>query len=154
MSTCSNNSEVSNSGLPSQSVPVLTSGIESIQFGLERDLNKQFKRESRATLSDEEAFGGSVIFSDSGSNKHSNDPNKAQDEAKTPKTTRSMFRKPGEESGSPDDVEEIPRVAINEASDVDDIVINEDLILFIKMTPYPLTLDAFIVSKTFTWNCE
>ncbi|KAE9371418.1 kinase-like protein [Stipitochalara longipes BDJ] len=138
------NSDASTSGVLSQSMAALTSGIESIQFGLEHDLEQQLKRERRATFTSEEPFDSSVQFSNSGSNKHSNNSNKVKNEDRSPK---SMFRKPGEDSSSDevtDDVEEIPRVEIAETLDADDIVLKEDFILFIKMTPYPLTLHALI----------
>jgi translation initiation factor 2-alpha kinase 3 len=59
-----------------------------------------------------------------------------------------MFYRPGDDDDSTDDsnVEEIPRSEANEASGLD-FDIQEDAILFIKMTPYPLTLEEFIVSK-------
>lgn len=148
---CSNNSEFSVSGVPSQSIAALSSGIKSIQFNLERDLNKQFALERRATSTGEEHFDSSVVFSDSVSSKHSTDPHNVKHEDDSPKAIQSMFRKPGEDSDSADDatdeVEEIPRVEIAETVDVDDLVINEDFVLFIKMTPYPVTLDDFIVSR-------
>jgi hypothetical protein len=133
----------------------LTSGVESIQFGAERDLERQLKRDRRATLTREEAFESSVIFSDSKSRTLSNKSNKTQNEDKEPK---SLFRKPGEDSGSSDeatdDVEEIPRGELAETLDADDIVLKDDFILFIKMTPYPLTLHALIVSKALNRNAE
>jgi translation initiation factor 2-alpha kinase 3 len=64
---------------------------------------------------------------------------------------KSLFRKPGEDNDSADeatdDVEEIPRTEVGELSAMD-IAIKEDFVLFIKMTPYPLTLEEFIVSKS------
>lgn len=151
---CSNNSEFSTSGVPSQSIAALTSGVESIQFGLERDISKHFKRERRATLTEESlnvAFDTSIVFSDSGSEKHSNQSHKAKDQDESPQAVKSLFRKPGGDNDSADeatdDVEEIPRTEVREASAMD-IAIKEDFVLFIKMTPYPLTLEEFIVSKS------
>jgi translation initiation factor 2-alpha kinase 3 len=149
--SCSNNSEFSASRVPSQSIAALSSGIQSIQLDLERDLNKQFTLERRATSTGEEHFDSSIVFSDSVSKKDSTDPHNVKHEDDSPKAIQSMFRKPGEESDSTEDatdeIEEIPRVEIAETVDVDDLVINEDFVLFIKMTPYPVTLDDFIVSK-------
>ena len=151
--TCSNNSEFSSSSVPSQSIAALTSGVESIQFGLERDLERQLTRERRATLTEQdlnETFDSSIVFSNSGSGKHSNNSGKADDHDESPEEVRSMFVKPGDESDSTDeetdDVEEVPRSEVGKllAKEID---IKEDFILFIKMAPYPLTLEELIVSK-------
>jgi eukaryotic translation initiation factor 2-alpha kinase 3 len=150
-SICSNNSEFSTSSAPTQSIAALASGIQSIQFDVERDLSNQFKRERRSSLTEEDPFDSSIVFSNSGSNKPSKDSHKTKNKPGSANTTKSMFRKPGEHSDSTgdatDEVEEIPRVEIAKPIDVDGLAINEDFILFIKMTPYPLTLDEFIVSK-------
>jgi len=137
----------------------LASGIESIQFGLERDLKKQLGRDRRATLTSTEPFDSPILFSNSESNKPSKNSNETKSEDQAPK---SMFRKPGDDSSSSDeasdeatdDVEEIPRVEIAETSDTDDIVLKDDFVLFIKMTPYPLTLHTLIVSKNLNPESE
>lgn len=120
---------------------------------MERDLSKQLKRERRATLTeDDEISRTSIVFGESRSTKHSDDSGKTKDqENPLKKSPKGMFYKPGSESDGTDDsnVEEIPRSEVGEASDVEvEVKINEDAILFIKMTPYPLTLEEFIVSKT------
>lgn len=152
----SNNSEFSSSSVPSPSIAALTSGIESIQFGLERDLDRQLtreRRERRATPTEQdldEAFHSSIVFSDSGSGKHTNNSHKADDHDESSEEVRSMFVKPGDDSDSTDegteDVEEVPRSEVGKllAKEID---IREDFILFIKMAPYPLTLEELIVSK-------
>lgn len=127
-----------------------------MQFGLEHELDESLERDRRAILTQEQTFDSSIIFENSGPNKHSSDPHTAKSSDDSPKATKSMFRKSGDDSDSTDDetddVEEIlrfgdiPRVKIAEALDPDNIVINEDFILFIKMTPYPLTLHEYIVS--------
>lgn len=154
--TCSNDSEFSSSSVPSQSIAALTSGVESIQFGLERDLERQLtreRRERRATLTEQdfnETFDSSIVFSDSGSEKHSSNSRKSDDRDESPEEVRSIFVKPGDDSDSTDeetdDVEEVPRSEVGKllAKEMD---IKEDFILFIKMTPYPLTLEELIVSK-------
>lgn len=158
LSICSNTSEVSSPGFGSQSIAALTSGVESIQFGNQRDLEKEFKRERRATLTEaaiNETFDSSVIFSDSDSEKHSESSRKGNDQG-SGSAVGSMFVKPGEESSSDeettDDVEEIPRTEIAELSDTD-IEWDEDFVLFIKMTPYPLTLEELIVRITPEREC-
>jgi hypothetical protein len=126
----------------------------SIQFGIERDLTKQLTKERRAILTEaalNETFDSSVIFSNSGSEKHSKDSHKDNHQDRSVSAFKSMFVRPGEESNSEeeatDDVEEIPRTEIAELSE-DDIVWDEDFVLFIKMTPYPMTLEEFVVSIT------
>ena len=156
LSTCSNDSEFSSSSVPSQSIAAITSGVESIQFGLERDLDRQLtreRRERRATLTEQdlnEGFDSSVVFSDSGSGKHSSNSRKADDQDESPEV-RSMFVKPGDDSDSTDeetdDVEEVPRSEVGKLL-AKEVEIKEDFILFIKMAPYPLTLEEFIVSKS------
>lgn len=152
LSIYSNKSEFSTTGAQSKAVDAITSGIESIQFGMERDLSEQMKRERRETLTqDDEISRKSIIFSDSRSTKHSDDSHKAKGQDKDislKKAANTMFYKPGDESEGTDDsvVEEIPRSEVGEALNVD--MLNEDAVLFIKMTPYPLTLEEFIVSKS------
>jgi eukaryotic translation initiation factor 2-alpha kinase 3 len=162
--TCSNNSEFSISSVPSQAIATLTSRIGSMQFGQERELDEYLKRERRPTLTQEDILDSSIIFENSESKNHSNDPPAAKSSDDSPKATKTTFRKLGENSDSTDDeigdieeilrVDDIPRVEIAEALDLDNIVINEDFVLFIKMTPYPLTLYEFIVSRAFKWEFE
>jgi translation initiation factor 2-alpha kinase 3 len=153
--TCSNDSEFSSSSVPSQSIAAITSGVESIQFDLERDLNRQLtreRRERRATLTEQdlnETFDSSIVFSDSGSGKRSSNSRKADDQDESPEEVKSMFVKPGDDSDSTDeetdDVEEVPRSEVGKLL-AKEVEIKEDFILFIKMAPYPLTLEEFIVS--------
>ncbi len=147
----SNNSEFAGTGAQGDSFEAIASGIESIQFGLERDLSNRIRREHRATLTRERTDEGSlaaIVFSDSKSTRRSDDSRRDQDQDKSLKVTNSMFYKPGDDDDSNDDsiVEEIPRSKVSEALDLD-IAIQEDAVLFIKMTPYPLTLEEFIVSE-------
>jgi translation initiation factor 2-alpha kinase 3 len=147
----SNNSEFSGNGAQGDSIAAITSGIESIQFGLERDLSQQIRRERRETLTrnqTDEASIAAIVFSDSRSTKQSDDSRKAKSQNKSLEVTNSMFYRPGDDDDSTDDsnVEEIPRSEVGEGSDPD-MSIQEDAVLFIKMTPYPLTLEEFIVSK-------
>ncbi len=135
------------------SFDAITSGVESIQFGLERDLSNQIRRERRETLTGDqidEASLSAIIFSDSRSTKRSDDSRKAKDQNKSLNVANSMFYRPGDDDDSTDDsnIEEIPRSKVGGASD-GDYDVQEDAVLFIKMTPYPLTLEEFIVSEAF-----
>jgi translation initiation factor 2-alpha kinase 3 len=107
------------------------------------------KRERRETLTQEDEISRtSIIFSNSISTNHSDDSQKADDQDKPlQKVANSMFYKPGDDTDRTDDseVEDIPRSEVGEVLNVDEL--EEDWLLFIKMTPYPLTLEEFIVSK-------
>lgn len=140
----------------------ITAGVESIQFDIERELDKYVQRERRATITTEpteEEFSrtGFVFEEDSKSAKLSSGHSKSQSKQPQVKEPKGMFRRPGEADSSDSDSsdefeapetaeEEIPRMQMTKATKAE-AEINEDAVLFIKMTPYPLTLYDFMVTS-------
>ncbi|KAG4430694.1 hypothetical protein IFR05_013827 [Cadophora sp. M221] len=127
----------SNSDSDSDPLDAVTQGIHSIQLGLEKSLFKEIDRQRANSVADEDSRSY-IVFETSSSSK----PTAGY---------KSAFRLPGEsdsedegDSGTNNDsTEEIPRNDIsNEVTLYEGV--QKDVVLHIKMFPYPLSLDDFI----------
>lgn len=95
--------------------------------------------------SDDAASNSAIKFTNSVSAKPSAE-NLRDDHKISMSEPQGMFYKPGEDDSTDDsNVEEISRSLATSS----DISINHDVLVFIKMTPYPITLENIIVSTTF-----
>ncbi|CZS89094.1 uncharacterized protein RAG0_00553 [Rhynchosporium agropyri] len=121
----------SDSNPPPGSTDDVTRGVHSIQLGLERSLLKQIDRQRADSIEDEESRSY-VVFETSNS-------------AKATAEYKSTFRESGEESSEDgdDSTEEIPREhTSNEIALYKGV--GKDVVLYIKMFAYPLSLEDFI----------
>ncbi|KAH7355084.1 kinase-like domain-containing protein [Rhexocercosporidium sp. MPI-PUGE-AT-0058] len=118
------------------SIDAVTQGIHSIQLGLEKSLFKEIDRQRANSIADEDSRNY-IVF-------------EASSSSQAAPGYKSAFRQPGEADSDDDDsglendsTEEIPRNDIpNEVTLYEGV--QKDVVLHIKMFPYPLSLDDFI----------